>query len=132
LVKEEADEAMADATLPGVDDLPSEYQAVLVAWYDLQQVLEASKADEDAAFPDYEETIALTGMVAEHIAFLPPPPPMPAHAPPLTDYEGQEGPPPPDVPRRRQRHDHPHGVVINPPQQPQPEVVVNLVSDDKE
>jgi hypothetical protein len=33
---------------------------------------------------------------------------------------------------RQCRHDHSHGVVINPPQQPQSEVVVDLVSDDEE
>jgi hypothetical protein len=34
------------------------------------------------------------------------------------------------VQRRQCRQDHPHGVVINPPQQP--EVVVDLVSNDEE
>jgi hypothetical protein len=93
--------------------------------------LEASKADEDVAFPGYDEAIALTGMVAEHIASLPPPPLLLPHAP-LAAYEGQEVPPPPGVPRRQRRHDHPHGVFIDPPLQPQPEVIVELVSDNKE
>jgi hypothetical protein len=48
----------------------------------------------------------------------------------MVNYEGQEVPPPPGVPRRRR--DHPHGVVINPALQPQPEVFVDLVSDDNE
>jgi hypothetical protein len=47
---------MEDAAPPGVGDLPPEYQEVLAAGYDedalLQQVLEASKADEDRVFPD--------------------------------------------------------------------------------
>jgi hypothetical protein len=40
---------------PGAGDLPSEYQAVVAGGYDeealLQQVLEASKADENKAYP---------------------------------------------------------------------------------
>jgi hypothetical protein len=103
-------------------NLSPEYQAVLVAGYDkdalLQQILEAFKGDEDAAFPGYDEAIALTGMVAEHIASLPPPPPLPPHASLLAAYKGQEVPHPPGVPRHRRRHDHPHRVVINPPHQP--------------
>jgi hypothetical protein len=47
-------------------------------------------------------------------------------------YLGQEVLPPLGVPRRRRCQDHPHGVVINPPLQPQPEVVVDLVSVDNE
>jgi hypothetical protein len=39
--------------------------------------LEVSKADEDKAFPGYADVIALTDMVAEHLASLPPPPPLP-------------------------------------------------------
>jgi hypothetical protein len=38
----------------------------------------------------------------------------------------------PGVLRRQHRHDHPQGVVINPPPQPQQEVIVDLVSDDDE
>jgi hypothetical protein len=121
---------MEDVVPPGAGDLPSEYQAVVAAGYDeealLQQVLEASKADED------ERQEALTRMVARHLALLPPPPPLPPHAPLLAAYEGQEVPPTPDVPCRQRRHDHPHGVVINPPPQPQPEVIVDLVSNDEE
>jgi hypothetical protein len=123
---------MEDIAPPGVGDLPSKYQAVVAAGYDeealLQQVLEASKADED----ERQEALTLTGMVAWHLASLPPPPPLPPHAPLLAAYEGQEVPPPPGVPRRQRRHDHPHGVVINPPPQPQPEVIVDLVSNDEE
>jgi hypothetical protein len=136
VIKEEADEAMADATPPGAGNLPPQYQAVLADGYDeqalLQQVLEASKADEDHTLLDLQEALALTGMVAEHLASLPPPPPLPPHAPLLTAYEGQEVPPLPGVPRCRRQHDHPHRVAINPPQQPQPEVVVDLVFDDEE
>jgi hypothetical protein len=50
----------------------------------------------------------------------------------LAAYEGQEVPPSPDVSHRQHRRDHPQGVVINPPPQPQQEVVVDLVSDDEE
>jgi hypothetical protein len=39
-------------------------------------------------------------------------------------------PPPSGVPRRRR--DHMHGVVINPPMQPQPKVFVDFVSGDDE
>jgi hypothetical protein len=53
-----------------------------------------------------------------------------AHASPLADYKSQVVPPSPSVPRRWRRHDHSLGVVINPPQ-PQPEVVVDLVSDNE-
>jgi hypothetical protein len=119
---------------PGAGDLPSKYQALVAGGYDeevlLQQVLEASKAEEDEAYPGYNDAIVLTGMVTEHLASLPPPPPLPSHAPLLAAYEGQEVPPPPGVPRRQRRHDHLHGVVINPLPQPQPEVIVDLVSDD--
>jgi hypothetical protein len=98
----------------------------------LQQALEASKADEDEVCPGYSEAIKLTGLVATHLASLPPPPPLPPHARPFADYEGQEVPQPPGVSRRQHRHDHPQGVVINPPPQPQQEVFVDLVSDDDE
>jgi hypothetical protein len=77
---------------PGAGDLPPEYQAVVAAGYDeealLQQVLEASKADEDKIFPGYSDAITLTGMVAEHLASLPPPPPLLPHVWPVADYEG--------------------------------------------
>jgi hypothetical protein len=77
--------------------------------------LEASKVEEDEVYPGYIDAIALTGKVAEHLASLPPPPPLPPHAPLLAAYQGQEVPPPPDVLCRQRHHDHPHGVVINPP-----------------
>jgi hypothetical protein len=49
--------------------------------------LEASKADiEDARFEGYNDAIALTGMVAWHMASMPPPPPLPTHAPLLAAY----------------------------------------------
>jgi hypothetical protein len=120
VVKEEDDVAMEDAAPPpSVGDLPPEYQAVVAGGYDeealLQLVLEASKASEDARLEGYIN--ALTGMVAEHLASLPPPPPLPPHARPVADYEGQEVPPP-DVSCRQRRHDHPQGVFINPPPQP--------------
>jgi hypothetical protein len=99
VVRKEADVAMEDAALPpGAGDLPPEYQAFVAAGYDkkalLQQVLEASKADEDARFKGYIDAISLTGMVAEHLASLTPPPPLPPHARSVADYEGQEVPPP--------------------------------------
>jgi hypothetical protein len=93
--------------------------------------LEASKADKDERFLYFQEALTLTGMVVQHLASLSPPPPLPLHAPLLAMYEGQEVPPPSGVPRRQRRHDHPHGVVINPPPQPQPEVIVDLVSDEE-
>jgi hypothetical protein len=34
--------------------------------------------------------------------------------------------------RRQRHHDHPQGVVINPPPQPQQEVLVDLVSNNDE
>jgi hypothetical protein len=86
----------------------------------LQSVLEASKDDVDKISPGYSDAIVLTGMVAEHLASLPPQPPLPPHAPLQAAYEGQEVPPPPG------------GVVINPPPQPEPEVFVDLVSEDEE
>jgi hypothetical protein len=94
--------------------------------------LDASKADEDKIFPGYNDAIPLMGMVAEHLASLPPPPPLHSHVRPVADYEGQEVPHPPGVRCRQRHHDHPHGVVINPPPQPQPEVIIDLVSDDEE
>jgi hypothetical protein len=33
MVKQEADEAMEDAALPGAGDLPAEYEAILAAGY---------------------------------------------------------------------------------------------------
>jgi hypothetical protein len=77
-----------------------------------QQALEASKADEDEVCPGYSEAIKLRSLVANHMASLPPPPPLPPHARPFADYKGQEVPSPPRVSRR---HDHLQGVVINPP-----------------
>jgi hypothetical protein len=73
VVREEANVAMEDVALPpGAKDLPPEYQAVVAAGYDeealLQHVLEASKDDEDARYEGYSDTIALTGMVARHMA----------------------------------------------------------------
>jgi hypothetical protein len=98
--KQEADDAM--------EDLPPEYQVVLAAGYDedtlLQQVLETSKADEDRAFPDLQEVLALTGMVAEHLASLPSPPPLRAHAPP----GGVRGAGGSAWHSTRCRHDNPH------------------------
>jgi hypothetical protein len=91
--------------------------------------LDASKADEDEVCPGYSEAIKLTCLVANHMVSLPPPP-LPPHARPFADYEGQEVPPPPGVLRRQRRHDHPQGAVINPPLQPQQEVLVDLVSDN--
>jgi hypothetical protein len=98
VVKEEADMAMEDtAPPPGTGDLPLEYQVVIAAGYNeealLQQVLEASKADEDTIFPGYSDAIALMGMVAS----LPPPPPLLPQVRPVADYDGQEVPPPPGV-----------------------------------
>jgi hypothetical protein len=66
------------------------------------------------------------------MALLPPPPSYPPHAQSFADYEGQEVPPPPGVSRRQRCHNHPQGVVINPPLQPQEEVLVDLVFDDDE
>jgi hypothetical protein len=134
VVKEEANEAMEDTAPSGTGELSPEYKAVLATSYDeealQQQVLEASKADDDRAFPGLEEALELTGMVAGHLASLSRPPPLPVHAPPRAAYAGQEDPPPSGSLPRRRRHDHPHGVVINPPQ-PQSEVMVDLVSDDE-
>jgi hypothetical protein len=105
VIKEEASEAIEYAAPPSTGNPPPEYQPVLAAGYDedalLQQVLKASKADEDRAFPDLQEALDLTGMVVEHMSFLPPPPPLLPHAWLVADYEGQEVPPPPGVPRRR-------------------------------
>jgi hypothetical protein len=128
------EEAMEDVPL-GAGYLPLEYHALVAGGYEeealLLQALEASKADEDEVCPGYSEAIKLTGLVANHLASLPPPPPLPPHARPFADYEGQEVSPP-GVSRRQHRHDHPQGVVINPPPQPQQEVFVDLVSDDDE
>jgi hypothetical protein len=95
----------------------------------LLQALEASKADKDKVYPGYNEAIKLTGMVANHLASLPP---LPPHTPPMAAYEGQEVPLPLSVLRRR--HDHPHGVVINPPPpaEPEPDHFIDLVSDEDE
>jgi hypothetical protein len=45
---------------------------------------------------------------------------------------GAGGAPLPGISHRQCRHDHPQGVVINLPPQPQQEVIVDLVSDDDE
>jgi hypothetical protein len=94
----------------------------------LLQALEASKADEDKVCPGYSEAIKLTGMVTNHLASLPPPPPLPPHEPPMAAYKGQEVP----LGVSRRRHDHPHGVVINPPPPAEPEHFIDLVSDEDE
>jgi hypothetical protein len=56
---------------PGVGDLSPEYQAIVDDDYDeealLQLVLEASKANEDARFPDLQEALTLTSMVVQHM-----------------------------------------------------------------
>jgi hypothetical protein len=56
VVKQEADEAMEDATPPAIDNLPPEYHAVLATWYDEdalpRPVFEAAKADIEASFLD--------------------------------------------------------------------------------
>jgi hypothetical protein len=52
-------------------------------------------------------------MVANPLASLPSPSPLPVYALPPAMYEGQEVPPPPNFACRRQ-HDHPHGQVIDP------------------
>jgi hypothetical protein len=118
IIKQEDDEAMDDAAAPGIGNLPPAYKVVLAAGYDeealIQQVLEASKVGEDAAFPDLQEAIALTKMVAEHMASLPTPPLLPAHAPPQAAYQGQEVLSPSGAPPRQRRQDHPHVVGINP------------------
>jgi hypothetical protein len=86
-------------------DLPPEYQALVAGGYDeealFQQALEASKVDEDEVCPGYSEAIKPTGLVATHLASWPPPPPLPPHARPFADYEGQEVPLPPRVSRRQ-------------------------------
>jgi hypothetical protein len=84
------EEAMEDVP-PGAGDLPQEYQALVAGGYDekalLQQALEASKAEKDVVCPGYSEAIKLTGLVATHLASLPPPPPLPPHAWPFADYK---------------------------------------------
>jgi hypothetical protein len=66
--------AMQDVP-PGSGDLPPGYQALVAGGYDeeslFQQVLEASKADEDEVCPGYSEAIKLTGLVTNHVASLP-------------------------------------------------------------
>jgi hypothetical protein len=61
VIKVEASEAMEDAAQPGADDLLPEYQVVLATGYNedalLQQVLEASKTDEDRTLPDLQEAL---------------------------------------------------------------------------
>jgi hypothetical protein len=59
-------------------------------------------------------------------------PPLPSHASLLATYDPQEAPPPPGVPRRKCRHDHPHEVVTNSLLHPQSEVIIDLVSDNEE
>jgi hypothetical protein len=107
VVKEEANEALEDTAPPGAGNLPPEYHAILAVGYDedtlLQQVLEAYKANEDARFPNLQEALTLTGMVAEHLASMPPPHPLSAHTSPQTAYLRQEVPPPPVL--------HPSGIV---------------------
>jgi hypothetical protein len=127
-------EAAMEDVPPSAGDLPPEYQTLVAGGYDekvlFQQALEASKADEDEVCPGFSEAIKLMSLVANYLASLPPPPPpLPPHARPFADYEGQEVPPSPGV---SCRHDHPQGVVINPPPQPQQDVLVDLVSDDNE
>jgi hypothetical protein len=67
--------------------------------------LEVSKADKDARYEGYSNAIALMGMVAECMASLPFPPPLPPQARPVVDYEGQEVSPPPGILHRQCRHD---------------------------
>jgi hypothetical protein len=60
---------------------------VLAIGYDkeanLQQALDASKAKDEAAFPDLPYAMRLMRMVAKILASLPPPPLLPAYVPPL-------------------------------------------------
>jgi hypothetical protein len=77
---------------PDAGDLSPEYQALVAGGYDeealFQQALEASKTDEDEVCPSYSEAIKLTGLVANYMASVPPPPQLPPHARPFADYEG--------------------------------------------
>jgi hypothetical protein len=56
-----------------------------------------SKADEEAkwSWPGLDEVVELTSFVVERMASLPPPPPLPPHAPPWAEWEGQMVSPPP-------------------------------------
>jgi hypothetical protein len=57
--------------------------------------MELSRAEEEAkwSWPGLDEIVQLTAMVADHVAYLPPPP-LPPHAPPHASWEGQMVPPP--------------------------------------
>jgi hypothetical protein len=52
----------------------------------------ASRASEDTAFPDLRYAMELRGMMEEHMASLPPPPPLPAYTSPKSWYKGQTVP----------------------------------------
>jgi hypothetical protein len=49
----------------------------------------ASRASEDAAFPDLQYAMEPMGMTEEHMASLPPPPPLSAYTSPKSWYKGQ-------------------------------------------
>ncbi|KAK1569371.1 hypothetical protein QYE76_011851 [Lolium multiflorum] len=70
--------------------------------------MEMSKAEEDV--------VQLSTMVVEHVASLPPPPPLALHAPPQATWEGQMVPPPPQYasPATRSQYVYPPQYVPHP------------------
>jgi hypothetical protein len=83
------------------DNVPSTavmQDTLLPADYDkeaaIARALEESNVEDDAKWScdGLDEVIGLTTMVAEHNTSLPPPPSLPPHAPPLTDWVEQQVP----------------------------------------
>jgi hypothetical protein len=124
------DDNADNTTVAGACHLPPAYRTVLASGNDdeavLQKVLEESKADEDVVFPVLHYAMDLKGLVPEHIASRPPPACCLRMQCPRRRKTGNRCLRLPAPPRRR-RHDHPHGVVIDP--LAAPEVVV-LDDDD--
>jgi hypothetical protein len=94
--EDDEDGEMENAPLAAV-----KLEAVLPDKYDEEAAtaaaLAASLADEEAkwSWPGLEDIVQLSAMVAEHVASLPPTPPLSPHAPPQVEWDGQEVPPPP-------------------------------------
>jgi hypothetical protein len=130
--EEEDDEMVAPAAMKLEALVPDEYNEDAAT----AAALATSKANEKAkwSWPGLEDVVQLLAMVTDHVAFLPPPPPFPPHAPPRAAWDGQEVPPPPQhVPPATPPQ------YVSPPEVPAwgqqlwaPPSFVKLISDNEE
>jgi hypothetical protein len=145
---EDADEE-GDNEMEGAPSATVKLKAVLLDNYDKDVAttgaMAASLVDEEAkwSWPGLEDIVQLPQMVAEHVAFLPPPLSLPPHAPPQAAWDGQDVPPPP--PPTPRQFAPPLQYALPPPHDAEPAKVpvwshqlwkpppfIDLVLDDEE